>query len=114
MIDNHYFGIDGKNMEKSVWRSHPLLPIRYGKRIHHFTFHMVLLCSVLQIILSPVEVAIEDIQKKTRELAQAMAQDPPDSKILQMVLQGCIGTTVNQVRKERERAVLTWKGGGGV
>ncbi|RUS71322.1 hypothetical protein EGW08_020919, partial [Elysia chlorotica] len=49
-----------------------------------------------QIILSPVEVAIEDIQKKTRELASAMAQDPPDSKILQMVLQGCIGTTVNQ------------------
>ncbi|GFN96684.1 dedicator of cytokinesis protein 7-like [Plakobranchus ocellatus] len=49
-----------------------------------------------QVILSPVEVAIEDLQKKTRELASAMSQDPPDSKILQMVLQGCIGTTVNQ------------------
>ncbi|XP_008560858.1 dedicator of cytokinesis protein 7 [Microplitis demolitor] len=49
-----------------------------------------------QIVLSPIEVAIEDIQKKTVELATATNQDPPDPKILQMVLQGCIGTTVNQ------------------
>ncbi|XP_063219662.1 dedicator of cytokinesis protein 7 [Bacillus rossius redtenbacheri] len=49
-----------------------------------------------QIVLSPIEVAIEDIEKKTMELAQATLQEPPDPKILQMVLQGCIGTTVNQ------------------
>ncbi|XP_075219096.1 dedicator of cytokinesis [Lycorma delicatula] len=49
-----------------------------------------------QIVLTPIEVAIEDIQKKTLELAHATQQDPPDPKILQMVLQGCIGTTVNQ------------------
>lgn len=49
-----------------------------------------------QIILTPIEVAIEDVQKRTRELAAATAQDPPDAKMLQMVLQGCIGTTVNQ------------------
>lgn len=30
------------------------------------------------------------------ELANATQQEPPDPKILQMVLQGCIGTTVNQ------------------
>ncbi len=48
-------------------------------------------------ILSPIEVAIEDIQKKTKELAIALRQEPPDAKMLQMVLQGCIGTTVNQV-----------------
>lgn len=42
-------------------------------------------------MLNPIEVAIEDIQKKTAELAQATQQDPPDPKILQMVLQGCIG-----------------------
>jgi len=47
--------------------------------------------------LTPIEVAIEDIQKKTRELAVALSQDPPHPKMLQMVLQGCIGTTVNQV-----------------
>lgn len=40
--------------------------------------------------------AIEDIQKKTVELAAATNQEPSDPKILQMVLQGCIGTTVNQ------------------
>ena len=50
-----------------------------------------------QVILSPIEVAIEDIQKKTKELYDALKQDPPDTKMLQMVLQGCLGTTVNQV-----------------
>uniref|UniRef100_A0AAQ6A075 Dedicator of cytokinesis 6 n=1 Tax=Amphiprion ocellaris TaxID=80972 RepID=A0AAQ6A075_AMPOC len=49
-----------------------------------------------EIILVPMEVAIEDMQKKTQELAFATNQDPADSKMLQMVLQGCVGTTVNQ------------------
>ncbi|KAK3532757.1 hypothetical protein QTP86_028126 [Hemibagrus guttatus] len=46
-----------------------------------------------EIILVPIEVAIEDMQKKTQELAFATHQDPADSKMLQMVLQGCVGTT---------------------
>lgn len=45
----------------------------------------------------PIEVAIEDMQKKTQELAFATHQDPADAKMLQMVLQGSVGTTVNQV-----------------
>ena len=49
-----------------------------------------------QIVLTPIEVAIEDMQKKIHELEAATNQVPPDPKILQMVLQGCIGTTVNQ------------------
>ncbi|GBM46681.1 Dedicator of cytokinesis protein 7 [Araneus ventricosus] len=49
-----------------------------------------------QIVLTPIEVAIEDIMKKTQELDNANTQEPSDPKILQMVLQGCIGTTVNQ------------------
>jgi len=49
-----------------------------------------------QIILNPVEVAVEDLQKKIEELKSAIAQEPSDPKILQMVLQGCVGTTVNQ------------------
>ncbi|XP_075527914.1 dedicator of cytokinesis isoform X1 [Dermacentor variabilis] len=49
-----------------------------------------------QIVLRPIEVAIEDIQKKTAELSRATRQEPADPKILQMVLQGCMGTTVNQ------------------
>lgn len=60
-----------------------------------------------QRVLSPIEVAIEDVEKKTRELGAAIAQSPPDAKMLQMVLQGCIGTTVNQgpveVREGRGR-----------
>uniref|UniRef100_A0A8C3M3H8 Dedicator of cytokinesis 7 n=1 Tax=Chrysolophus pictus TaxID=9089 RepID=A0A8C3M3H8_CHRPC len=48
------------------------------------------------IILTPIEVAIEDMQKKTQELAFATHQDPADPKMLQMVLQGSVGTTVNQ------------------
>lgn len=38
------------------------------------------------------------MQKKTQELAFATHQDPADPKMLQMVLQGSVGTTVNQVR----------------
>ncbi|XP_033123079.1 dedicator of cytokinesis protein 7-like isoform X2 [Anneissia japonica] len=56
-------------------------------------------CTIIhkeEIVLKPIEVAIEDMQKKMTELAQATIQDPPDPKFLQMVLQGCIGTTVNQ------------------
>ncbi|XP_069783742.1 dedicator of cytokinesis protein 8 isoform X2 [Narcine bancroftii] len=49
-----------------------------------------------EFILMPIEVAIEDMQKKTLELAIATHQEPPDAKMLQMVLQGSVGTTVNQ------------------
>ena len=56
-----------------------------------------ILILFLQIVLSPIEVAIEDIQQKTKELLQAIETEPPDAKMLQMVLQGCVGTTVNQV-----------------
>lgn len=60
-----------------------------------------------QIVLEPIEVAIEDIQKKTAELAAATNQEPADPKILQMVLQGCIGTTVNQGPMEMAHVFLS-------
>ncbi|XP_077590257.1 dedicator of cytokinesis protein 7 isoform X1 [Stigmatopora nigra] len=60
-----------------------------------------------EIILVPIEVAIEDMQKKTQELAFATTQDPADPKMLQMVLQGCVGTTVNQGPLEVAQVFLT-------
>lgn len=65
---------------------------------HHFPYvkTRIQVVNKTQMILSPIEVAIEDMQKKINELAAATSQDPPDPKILQMVVQGCIGTTVNQ------------------
>lgn len=51
----------------------------------------------MQIVLSPIEVAIEDMELRTKELLSAIQQEPPNPKMLQMVLQGSIGTTVNQV-----------------
>lgn len=60
-----------------------------------------------QKVLEPIEVAIEDIQKKTLELAAATNQEPSDPKILQMVLQGCIGTTVNQGPMEMASVCFT-------
>ncbi|GAB6031639.1 hypothetical protein CHUAL_009399 [Chamberlinius hualienensis] len=56
----------------------------------------ILVVDRVQRDLTPIEVAIEDVQKKTTELAQASKQIPVDPKILQMVLQGSLGTTVNQ------------------
>uniref|UniRef100_A0A452R815 Dedicator of cytokinesis 8 n=1 Tax=Ursus americanus TaxID=9643 RepID=A0A452R815_URSAM len=55
--------------------------------------------SVIQkeeFVLTPIEVAIEDMKKKTLQLAVAIHQEPPDAKMLQMVLQGSVGATVNQ------------------
>merc|ERR1719391_711178 len=49
-----------------------------------------------EVVLTPIEAAIEDIQKKSDELQAAIIQTPPDPVMLQMVLQGCIGPTVNQ------------------
>ncbi|XP_060701989.1 dedicator of cytokinesis protein 7-like isoform X1 [Hemiscyllium ocellatum] len=49
-----------------------------------------------EISLRPIEAVIEDMQKKTHELAKATSVDPPNMKLLQMVLQGSVGTTVNQ------------------
>lgn len=39
-----------------------------------------------------LQVALEDLRSKTDELARSVRQNPADPKILQMVLQGCIGT----------------------
>lgn len=41
------------------------------------------------------------MQKKTRELAVATHREQPDAKMLQMVLQGSVGATVNQVMHEQ-------------
>ncbi|XP_065674534.1 dedicator of cytokinesis protein 7 isoform X2 [Hydra vulgaris] len=49
-----------------------------------------------EIVLTPIEVAIEDVESKTNELKKAMSHSKPDVKMLQMVLQGSVGTTVNQ------------------
>lgn len=58
------------------------------------------LLSPVQFILTPIEVAIEDMKKKTLQLAVATHQEPPDAKMLQMVLQGSVGATVNQVSRD--------------
>ncbi|XP_023345709.1 dedicator of cytokinesis protein 7, partial [Eurytemora carolleeae] len=57
-----------------------------------------------QIVLTPIEVAIEDIQLKVAKLAAAIKSNDP--KILQMELQGSIGTTVNQGPMEVARVFL--------
>lgn len=56
--------------------------------------------SCFQFDLTPIEVAIEDMQKKTRELAVATHREQPDAKMLQMLLQGAVGATVNQVQTD--------------
>ncbi|BFF96110.1 dedicator of cytokinesis protein 6 [Drosophila madeirensis] len=76
---------------------------------NHFPYvkTRIMVISRQQIVLDPIEVAIEDIQKKTVELAAATNQEPADPKILQMVLQGCIGTTVNQGPMEMASVFLS-------
>lgn len=71
--------------------------------IKRICFYPSLTFFAFQIISTPIEVAIEDMQKKTQELAFATHQDPADAKMLQMVLQGSVGTTVNQVKLKEVR-----------
>lgn len=60
-------------------------------------FVNILAIFFVQFDLTPIEVAIEDMQNKTRELAIATHKEKPDPKMLQMVLQGSVTATVNQV-----------------
>lgn len=60
--------------------------------------------QVERLELIPLEVAILNMQEKTKSLRHAVQQDPPDTKLLQMQLQGGIATAVNQV----------WRSGYGV
>ncbi|XP_040096592.1 dedicator of cytokinesis protein 6 isoform X8 [Oryx dammah] len=84
-------------------RAHGELPEQHKRKTLLSTAHAfpyiktrIRVCHREETVLTPVEVAIEDMQKKTRELAFATEQDPPDAKMLQMVLQGSVGPTVNQ------------------
>ncbi|KAG8523258.1 Dedicator of cytokinesis protein 6 [Galemys pyrenaicus] len=81
-------------------RAHGELPEQHKRKTLLSTDHAfpyiktrIRVCHREETVLTPVEVAIEDMQKKTRELAFATEQDPPDAKMLQMVLQGSVGPT---------------------
>ena len=50
---------------------------------------------MLQVILTPVEVAIEDMRDKINKLKEVLSNSQ-DTKLLQMQLQGGIATSVNQ------------------
>ena len=50
---------------------------------------------MLQVILTPVEVAIEDMRDKINKLKEVLS-NAQDTKLLQMQLQGGIATSVNQ------------------
>ena len=74
--------------------------------VNHFPYikTRIQVAQQKQIVLTPIEVAIEDIQMKVAKLDAAMKGNDP--KILQMELQGCIGTTVNQGPIEIARVFL--------
>lgn len=84
-------------------RAHGSLPEQYKRktiltveRVFPYVKTRIGIIDREQLTLSPIEVAIEDLQKKTDELRLAIQQEPADPKILQMVIQGCISTAVNQ------------------
>uniref|UniRef100_UPI00398E44B7 dedicator of cytokinesis protein 7-like n=1 Tax=Pristiophorus japonicus TaxID=55135 RepID=UPI00398E44B7 len=84
-------------------RAHGELSQQYKRKTILTTLHAfpyvktrISIIEKQEIILRPIEAVIEDMQKKTHELAQATSENPPNMKMLQMVLQGSVGTTVNQ------------------
>ncbi|KAM7540883.1 hypothetical protein Aperf_G00000042064 [Anoplocephala perfoliata] len=60
-----------------------------------------------ELVLSPIEVALEDVARRNQQLSVAIHADPPDPKFLQMVVQGCVSTTVNQGPLEVATAFLS-------
>jgi hypothetical protein len=56
----------------------------------------ILIIHQEQFVLSPIEVAIEAMQRKTNDLVVQVQRSPPDLKRLQLLLQGCVSTQVNQ------------------
>lgn len=79
-------------------RAHGQLNQQYKRKTiltiaHHFPYlkTRIRVQSRQTIVMGPIEVALEDLKKKTDELARSVRQHPADPKMLQMVLQGCIG-----------------------
>ena len=60
--------------------------------LKHIELHLFFM---LQIILSPVEVAIEDMRDKINKLKEVLI-NTQDTRLLQLQLQGGIATSVNQ------------------
>ncbi|CAH8536204.1 unnamed protein product [Dicrocoelium dendriticum] len=65
---------------------------------HHFPYltSRMPVASKRFCILSPIEVVIGDISRRVQQLDEVLDVKPVDVKLLQMLLQGCIGTTVNR------------------
>lgn len=82
---------------------------------HHFPYlkSRIRVQSRQTVVMGPIEVALEDLRSKTDELARSVRQNPADPKMLQMVLQGCIGTTVNRGPMEMATVFLSPRYGNG-
>ena len=49
-----------------------------------------------EVVIPPIEIAIEMMQARIEKLQLEVTRNPPDSKTLQQVLQGSVLTTVNR------------------
>ena len=70
------------------------LPLRLHHPLPHFS-HLSLLLTP-QLDMNPLQVAIIGMQNKINSLRKCLLTRPADSKLLQMLLQGGIATSVNQ------------------
>ena len=67
---------------------------------------MVLRRLLMRQILQPLEVAIESIESKTRELTAVLNARPLNIKMLQLRLQGSVSVAVNEGPTELANAFL--------
>ncbi|RDD36831.1 Dedicator of cytokinesis protein 6 [Trichoplax sp. H2] len=84
-------------------KAHGDLQHQYKRRVMLITSHAfpylksrISVVDREETVITPIEVAIQDMQRKTRELTAALYQNPLSPKLLQMLIQGSIGTTVHQ------------------
>lgn len=70
----------------------------------------VLVRSRKEAVITPIEVAIESMQGRVEKLMAEVSRKPPDSKMLQQVLQGSVLTTVNRGTIEYMETFLSQPG----
>ena len=56
---------------------------------------------------TPIEVAISALRNKTSDLEKVIRCEPPDLNLLELTIQGCVGTTVNEGPLEYYRVFLS-------
>ena len=91
----------------SVDSQYMLVTILRTKNVFPYIKRRIEVIDSESVELTPIEVAVSALKKRTAELEKVIRCDPPDFNLLELTLQGSVGTTVNEGPLEYYRAFLS-------